>query len=130
MITASIKATIASVVAGLLLLLLIPTGCQNIALKLQIKELQQDKTTLLAEAVIKRLEVQGLVDAIADQNDKITAFENTAAKMAQARLKAQQEAEQRIAQLNNRIAWLETDKGASCTATGIGQTILNEVLPR
>ena len=84
---------------------------------------------LVAEALVKRMEVQGLMDSLGDQERRIQAFEQTAQQMAQARLKAQQEAAQREQQLRNRIAWLEQDKGASCTVAGIGQTILNEVLP-
>jgi TolA-binding protein len=129
MITDSIKAYIAGVVAVLLLLVLIPTGIHNFALQAEVEQLETDKTTLKAEALIKRMEVQGLVDAIGDQEKKIKEFEATAQQMAEARLKAQQQAAQRIEQLNNRIVWLEQDKGASCTAAGIGKTILDEVLP-
>lgn len=129
MISGNIKAYMAGVVAVLLLLVLIPTCIHNIALQSQVKQLESDKTTLQAEALIKRMEVKGLMDSLGDQERRIQEFENTAKQMAEARLKAQQEAAQRVQQLQNRIAWLEQDKGASCTAAGIGQTILNEVLP-
>jgi hypothetical protein len=129
MLTARIKSYIAGVVAVLLLLVLIPTGIHNVALQRKVKQVEAENTTLLAEAMIKRMEVQGLVDAIGEQEKRIKAFEATAQQMAAARLKAQQEAAQRVTQLNNRIAWLEQDKGTSCTAAGIGKTILNEVLP-
>lgn len=129
MLTDSIKFYIAGVVAIVLLMLLIPSTVENISMRASVKRLEQEKTTLLAEAMIKRMEVNGLVDAIADQNKKITEFEETAKRMLDARLKAQQEAAQRVKQLQNRIAWLEQDKGASCNAAGIGKTILDEVLP-
>jgi len=129
MLTDSIKAYVAGVVAVLLLLVLIPTGIHNFALQAQVKQLETDKTTLHAKALIKRMEVQGLMDSLGDQEKRIQAFEETAKQMAEARLKAQQEAAQRVKQLQNRIAWLEQDKGASCTVAGIGKTILDEVLP-
>ncbi|WP_331352577.1 hypothetical protein [Cellvibrio sp. UBA7671] len=125
----SIKAYIAGVVAVLLLLVLIPTGIHNFTLQAEIEQLEADKTTLQAEALIKRMEVRGLMDYLGDQERRIKAFEETAKQMAAARLKAQQEAAQRVNQLQNRIAWLEQDKGASCTVAGIGKTILDEVLP-
>lgn len=128
-LTDSIKAYIAGVVAVLLLLVLIPTGIHNFTLQAEIEQLEADKTTLQAEALIKRMEVQGLMDSLGDQERRIQAFENTAKQMAEARLKAQQEAAQRVQQLQNHIAWLEKDKGASCTVAGIGKTILDEVLP-
>lgn len=128
-LTDSIKAYIAGVVAVLLLLVLIPTGIQNFTLQAEIEQLEADKTTLQAEALIKRMEVQGLMDSLGDQERRIQAFENTAKQMAEARLKAQQEAAQRVQQLQNHIAWLQKDKGASCTVAGIGKTILDEVLP-
>lgn len=129
MVTSTLKTYVAGAVAFLLLMLLIPTGIHNIALQSKVKQLETDKTTLTAEALIKRMEVQGLADAIADQNQKITEFENVAKQMADARLKAQQEHAQRVAQLTGQIARLQNDKGASCTVAGIGTTILNEVLP-
>lgn len=128
-LTDSIKAYIAGVVAVLLLLVLIPTGIHNFILQAEIEQLETDKTTLQAQALIKRMEVQGLMDSLGDQERRIQAFENTAKQMTEARLKAQQEAAQRVQQLQNRIAWLEQDKGASCTVAGIGKTILDEVLP-
>lgn len=128
-LTDSIKAYIAGVVAVLLLLVLIPTGIHNFTLQAEIEQLETDKTTLQAEALIKRMEVQGLMDSLGDQERRIQAFENTAKQMAEARLKAQQEAAQRVQQLQNHIAWLQKDKGASCTVAGIGKTILDEVLP-
>lgn len=129
MLTNNLKTYLAGGVAVLLLMLLIPTGIHNFTLQAKVKQLETDKTTLTAEALIKRMEVQGLVDSIADQNKKITEWENAAKQMAEARAKAKQEHADRIQQLNGRIAWLEQDKGASCTVAGIGKTILDEVLP-
>jgi outer membrane murein-binding lipoprotein Lpp len=129
MLTGSTQKYIASLVAVFSLMLLIPSVIENMSLRKSVTRLENEKTTLLAEAMIKRAEVNGLVSAVDEQNKKITEFENVAKQMAAARLKAQQEAAQRVAQLNNRIAWLEQDKGASCNAAGIGKTILNEVLP-
>lgn len=129
MLTGNIKAYVAGLVAVLLLLVLIPTGIHNVALQAQVDQLETDKTTLLAEAMIKRMEVSGLMDSLGDQEKRIQAFENTAKQMAEARLKAQQESAQRVQQMENHIAWLEKDRGASCTVAGIGKTILDEVLP-
>lgn len=128
-LTDSIKAYIAGVVAVLLFAVLIPTGIHNIALQHKVEQLEADKTTLQSEALIKRMEVQGLMDSLGDQERRIKAFEETAKQMAEARLKAQQESAQRVQQMQNHIAWLEQDKGASCSVAGIGKTILDEVLP-
>lgn len=118
-----------NIFAGLFLLLAVLTGLQNLSLKSDIETLEQDKTTLLAEAMIKRMELTGLINSLGDQEKKIQAFEETANQMLEARLKAQQESAGRIQQLTGQIARLEQDKGASCTVAGIGQTILSEVLP-
>lgn len=129
MITGSIKAYIAGVVAVLLLMVLIPTFIHNATLQRKVKVLEDRNTQLISDSILRKMAVENMRTAVADQELKIKAFETTAQQMAEARLKAQQQAAQRIEQLNNRVAWLEKDKGASCTAAGIGQTILNEVLP-
>lgn len=129
MISGSIKAYAACVAAFLLLMILIPTGIHNMALHKRVEALEDEKTKLLSDAVLRKIEVANMRDAVADQELKIKAFEATAQQMAEARVKAQQEAAQRVQLLQNRIAWLEQDKGASCTVAGIGKTILDEVLP-
>jgi uncharacterized membrane protein YccC len=129
MISGSIKDYVAFVVAFLLLLVLIPTFIENISLRAKVKGLEDKQTQLLSDAVLRKIEVANMRDAVADQELKIKAFEATAQQMAEARVKAQQEAAQRVQLLQNRIAWLEQDKGASCTVAGIGKTILDEVLP-
>lgn len=129
----SIKLKIAALIMGILTAVAlgacISYAVENYSLTGKVKQLEADKTTLQAEALIKRMEVQGLMDSLGDQERRIQAFENTAKQMAEARLKAQQEAAQRVQQLQNHIAWLQKDKGASCTVAGIGKTILDEVLP-
>lgn len=129
MLTGSIKAYAASLVAVLLLMMLIPTGIHNFSLHKKVEGLEDEKTKLLSDAVLRKIEVANMREAVADQELKIKAFEATAQQMAEARVKAQQEAAQRVQQLQNQIAWLKQDQGASCTAAGIGTTILNEVLP-
>lgn len=123
------KAYVAGVVAFLLLMVLIPTGIENISLRAKVKGLEDQRTKLLSDSVLRKIEVAGMREAVADQELKIKAFEATAQQMAEARLKAQQEAAGRIQQLTGQITRLEQDKGASCTVAGIGTTILNEVLP-
>ncbi|UUA73096.1 hypothetical protein [Cellvibrio sp. QJXJ] len=130
MLTDSIKAYMGFVVAFLLLLVLIPTFIDNTSLRAKVKGLEDKQTQLLSDAVLRKMEVATMREAVADQELKIKAFEATAQQMAEARLKAQQEAAQRVQQLQNQIVWLQQDKGASCTVAGIGQTILNEVLPQ
>ena len=130
MLTDSIKAYMGFVVAFLLLLVLIPTFIDNTSLRAKVKGLEDKQTQLLSDAVLRKMEVANMREAVADQELKIKAFEATAQQMAEARLKAQQEAEKRVQKLQNQIAWLEQDKGASCTVAGIGTTILNEVLPQ
>lgn len=129
MLTGNIKAYLAGLVAVLLLLVLIPTGIHNFALQAKVKQLENEKTALVAESVIKKMEVTGLMNSLGDQEKRIQAFEATAKQMAEARIKAQQEAATRIQSLENQIDWLEQDKGASCNAAGIGTAILKEVLP-
>jgi F420-0:gamma-glutamyl ligase len=129
MITGSIKAYVAGLVAVLLLMLLIPTFIHNATLQHKVKTLEDRNTQLISDSILRKMAVENMRTAVADQELKIKEFENIAQRMAEARLKAQQEAAQRILTLNNRIAWLEQDKGASCTAAGIGKTILDEVLP-
>lgn len=130
MLTNGVKTYVAYVVAFLLLMLLIPTLIDNYSLREKVTGLEGKQTQLIADAVLRKMEVANMREAVADQELKIKAFEATAQQMAEARLKAQQEAAQRVQQLQNQIAWLKQDKGASCTAAGIGTTILNEVLPR
>jgi hypothetical protein len=128
-LTDSVKSYVAFVVAFLLLLVLIPTFIDNTSLRAKVKGLEDKQTQLLSDAVLRKMEVANMREAVADQELKILEFEATAQQMAEARLKAQQEAAQRVQQMQNRIAWLEQDKGASCTVAGIGKTILDEVLP-
>jgi len=129
MLTGNIKAYVAGILAALLLLVLIPTGIHNFALQAQVEQLETDKTTLVAESMIKKMEVTGLMNSLGDQEKRIQAFEATAKQMAEARVTAQKEAATRIQSLENQIDWLTQDKGASCNAAGIGTAILKEVLP-
>jgi TolA-binding protein len=129
MLTGNIKAYIASVLVVLLLMVLVPTFIHNATLQRKVKGLEDRNTQLISDSILRKMAVENMHTAVAEQELKIKEFEATAQQMAEARLKAQQQAEQRIEQLNNRVAWLEKDKGASCTAAGIGKTILDEVLP-
>jgi TolA-binding protein len=129
MLTGNIKAYIASVLVVLLLMVLVPTFIHNATLQRKVKGLEDRNTQLISDSILRKMAVENMRTAVAEQELKIKEFEVAAQQMAEARLKAQQQAEQRIEQLTNRIAWLEQDKGASCTAAGIGKTILDEVLP-
>lgn len=129
MLANSAKAYVAGVVAFLLLMVLIPTGIENLSLRAKVKGLEDQRTKLLSDSVLRKIEVAGMGEAVADQELKIKAFEATANQMAEARFKAQQEAAGRIQQLTGQIVRLQHDQGASCTVAGIGTTILNEVLP-
>jgi hypothetical protein len=129
MVTGNIKAYVAGVVAVLLLLILIPTAIHNYSLQLNVIELEAEKTKMFSDAIVKKMELAGLRDAIAEQNKHINELEAQTARMRAEGEKAKQEAAGRVLMLNNRIAWLEKDKGASCNAAGIGKTILDEVLP-
>ncbi len=127
--TSNIKAYVAGVVAVLLLLVLIPTGIHNFALQSKVEKLETDKTTLQAEAFIKRMEVTGLQNAIGEQNKKITELEQQTEVMKKQRQDALQQAAGQIQALAGQINRLQQDHGKSCTVAGIGSTILKEILP-
>lgn len=125
----SIKNYLAGGVAILLLLVLIPTGLQNMSLKQTIETLQTDKTTLKAEALQKRIEIKALELVIDEQNIRIDKLGKETRAMQAQKQQALEESAKRVAQLNDQVARLQFDKGKSCTVAGIGSTILNEVLP-
>lgn len=125
----SIKNYLASGVAVLLLLVLIPTALQNVSLKQTVETLQADKTTLKAETLQKRFEIKALELVIDDQNQRIDKLGKETREMQAQKQQALLESAKRVAQLNDQVARLQFDKGKSCTVAGIGSTILNEVLP-
>jgi hypothetical protein len=127
MLTDSIKTYFAGALVVLLLMILIPTGLANMALKVKLGNLENEKTTLLAEAMIKRMELSALSDAIGEQSKKVVEFEATTKKMAQARLAAQEKASTRINQLQAGIARLQQENAQGCTAEGIRSKILREL---
>ncbi len=125
----SIKQYVAGVVVVLLLLVLIPTGIHNVALQSKVEKLEGDKTTLQAEALMKRMEVTGLQNTIGEQNKKITELEQQTIVMKKQRQDALEQAAGQIQALTGQINRLQQDQGKSCTVAGIGSTILKEILP-
>lgn len=124
----TIKNYIVAIVALLLVALLIPVGIDNFAQHKRVKSLIEKNNSLMVNEALRQIEVAGLTVAIHSQNQQVEAFENTSMQMAQARIQAQKDADRQIKQLSLTIARLESEKAAGCTAEGIRNKILREVM--
>lgn len=123
-----IKQYLFAIVAALLLMLIIPLGIDNLQQHKQVKTLTTHNTELVADSALTKLQLGVLTASVDKQNQKVTEFESKSLQMADARIKAQKEADQQIKQLSDQIARLERERAAGCTADGIRNKILREVM--
>jgi len=123
-----IKQYVFAIVAVFLLMLVIPLGVDNFAQHKRVKSFIEKNNSLMVSQALRQLELAGLTVAVHTQNQKIQDFENTSKQMTQARIEAQKQAAQQIKQLSGKIARLELEKVTGCTAEGIRNKILREVL--
>lgn len=122
-----IEIYIAIAVFLFLLLLLLVVGIDNLVQHQRVKNLQEQNATLLADATMKRIELDGLTTAVEKQNHQVSEFEQTTQRMAEARTSAQAHAQERIKQLQARLVALEAERASGCSPGGMRDKILREV---
>ncbi len=82
MLTGNIKAYLASLLVVLLLMVLVPTFIHNATLQRKVKVLEDRNTQLISDSILRKMAVENMRTAVADQELKIKAFEATAQQMA------------------------------------------------